>query len=328
MTKLPVGLQLYSVRDALEKDFEGTIKAVAEMGYDQVEFAGIYKHSAEEVKRICAEAGVTPISAHVGMNVILPDVAGVVKTYAEIGCKYMVIPWMDAKFLPGGENYAEFLENIKIVAAELHKYGMTLCYHNHDFEFEKVDGKNKLDILYAETDPANLQTQIDTCWANVGGENPSELVKKYTGRAPLVHIKDFVGSKSANMYGLIDGGKVDEKVEKPKVVEQKVTIQRDVFFTINSAKLRASEQVKIDELVTFLNAHPTTKIVITGYAARPTGNTNYNMEISQKRAQAVAAAIISTGISSDRVTVEARGDLEQPFAEQELNRVAICIAEK
>ena len=217
MTKLPVGLQLYSVRDALEKDFEGTIKAVAEMGYDQVEFAGIYKHSAEEVKRICAEAGVTPISAHVGMNVILPDVAGVVKTYAEIGCKYMVIPWMDAKFLPGGENYAEFLENIKIVAAELHKYGMTLCYHNHDFEFEKVDGKNKLDILYAETDPANLQTQIDTCWANVGGENPSEFVKKYTGRAPLVHIKDFVGSKSNNMYGLIDGGKVEEVTETPAV---------------------------------------------------------------------------------------------------------------
>ena len=122
--------------------------------------------------------------------------------------------------------------------------------------------------------------------------------------------------------------KVEEKVEKPKVVEQKVTIQRDVFFTINSAKIRESEQVKIDELVSFLNAHPTTKIVITGYADRPTGNTNYNMEISKKRAQAVADAIISTGISSDRVTVEARGDIEQPFAEQELNRVAICIAEK
>lgn len=217
MTKLPIGIQLYSVRDEMEKDFAGTIKAIAEMGYDQVEFAGLFGHTAEEVKAICAEAGVTPISAHVGMNVILADVAGVVKTYADIGCKYMAIPWMSGDSLPGGEKYAESLENIKTVAAELRKYGMKLCYHNHDFEFKKIDGKNKLDILYADTDPADLQTQIDTCWAKVGGEDPAEYVKKYTGRAPLVHIKDYVGEKSAHMYGLIDGGKAEEVNEKPAV---------------------------------------------------------------------------------------------------------------
>ena len=91
---------------------------------------------------------------------------------------------------------------------------MKLCYHNHDFEFEKIDGKNKLDILYDETTPEQLQSEIDTCWARVGGEDPAEYVKKYTGRAPVVHIKDYYGSKSENMYGLIDSGDSDKKEEK------------------------------------------------------------------------------------------------------------------
>ncbi len=217
MTKLPIGIQLYSVRDAMAEDFAGTIKALAKMGYTAVEFAGLFDHTAEEVKAICAEAGVDPISAHVGLNVVLPDIEGVVKTYHDIGCRYMVIPWADGKVLPGGAEYASFLENIKKVSAVLRKYGMRLGYHNHDFEFKKIDGKNKLDILYADTAAEDLFAQIDTCWANVGGENPSEYVLKYTGRAPLVHIKDFVGSKSANMYGLIDGGKAEEVNETPAV---------------------------------------------------------------------------------------------------------------
>lgn len=250
MLKLPLGIQLYSVRDYLEKDFAGTIKAIGAMGYDIVEFAGIYGHSAEEVKAICKEAGVTPLSAHVGLNVVLPDVAGVVKTYHDIGCKYMVIPWMNGVSLPGGEKYAEFLENIKTIAAELRKYDMVLCYHNHDFEFEKVGDDYKLDILYAETDPADLQTQIDTCWANVGGENPSLYVKKYTGRAPLVHIKDFVGSKSNNMYGLIDGGKTEEVKETPAVPFELRPVGygvQDVASILDAAKDAGAEAVIVEQ---------------------------------------------------------------------------------
>ncbi len=209
MTKLPIGLQLYSVRDDMQKDFAGTLKKVKEMGYDAVEFAGLYGHSAEEVKALCDELGLNPVSAHVGLPLMAADIEGEVKTYAEIGCKFMVIPWSDGKNLPGGADYDKFLADIKKYAAVMRKYGIKLCYHNHDFEFEKIDGKNKLDILYADTDPADLQTQVDTCWARVGGVDPAEYVKKYTGRAPIVHIKDYFGSKSANMYDLIDGGEVE-----------------------------------------------------------------------------------------------------------------------
>lgn len=215
MTKLPVGIQLYSLRDFASQDFKGTLKAVKEMGYDCVEFAGLYGNSAEDVKAICKELGLDPISAHVGIYVILEDIEGVIKTYADIGCKYIVIPSCEENVhLAGGSDYEGFLGNIKTIAAEARKYGMTLLYHNHDFEFHKHNGQNKLDILYTDTDPDDLKTQIDTCWARVGGEDPSEYVRKYTGRAPLVHIKDYAGSKTENMYGLIDTGKKEEIVDR------------------------------------------------------------------------------------------------------------------
>jgi sugar phosphate isomerase/epimerase len=81
--------------------------------------------------------------------------------------------------------------------------GMTMLYHNHDFEFVKIDGKYALDILYDEVPAEYLQTELDTCWVNIGGENPADYILKYTGRAPVVHLKDFHGEKSDNMYELI-----------------------------------------------------------------------------------------------------------------------------
>lgn len=217
ITKLPIGLQLYSVRDFLEKNFYGTLKKVKEMGYDAVEFAGgFYGHTAEEIKEMCEDLGLDPISAHVGRGVIMADVEKVISDYREVGCRYIAIPWADRnKELPGADGYEDFKKDLRTISAECKKYSIPLLYHNHDFEFVKIDGKNKLDILYSDLPADVLQTEIDTCWARVGGENPSEFILKYSGRAPLVHIKDYVGERSANMYALIDGGKV-EKTEETK----------------------------------------------------------------------------------------------------------------
>ena len=249
MSKLPIGIQLYSVREAMKADFAGTLKELKKYGYDAVEFAGLFDHSAAEVKAMCEEAGLIPISAHVGRAVIMADVAKVIGDYAEIGCKYIAIPWASAeKELPGSEGYAAFLADIKTIAAECAKYGIKLLYHNHDFEFNKIDGKNILDILYADTDPSVLQTQIDTCWANVGGENPANYVLKYTGRAPLVHLKDFVGSKSANMYELIDGGEVEGKAEVVPFELRPVGYGvQDVLSIIKAAEKAGAEMVIVEQ---------------------------------------------------------------------------------
>ncbi len=206
----PIAIQLYSVRDDMAADFEGTLKKVKALGYDGVEFAGLFGKSAAEIKKMCEEIGLVPISAHVPFVDMManPDLLDV---YAEIGCKYVVIPYLTEEYRPGNDKFNEVIEGAKVLGAKANSLGMKLCYHNHDFEFVKVDGEYALDILYKEVPADLLHTEIDTCWVNVGGENPAEYVRKYTGRAEIVHLKDFVGSKSENMYALIG---IDENEKK------------------------------------------------------------------------------------------------------------------
>ena len=136
--KLPLAIQLYSVRDDMEKDFEGTVKKIKELGYEGVEFAGLFGKTGLEVKALCDELDLVPVSAHVPYYDMLENPEAVLKDYQDLGCKYV------------------------------------------------------------------LQTELDTCWVNVGGEEPAAYVEKYTGRAPVVHLKDFAGQKgNGPLYKLI-----------------------------------------------------------------------------------------------------------------------------
>lgn len=208
--KFPIALQLYTVRDNLSADFEGTLKKVKEMGYDGVEFAGLFGKSAAEVKSMCQSIGLIPISAHVPFVDMVSDTS-ILKTYAEIGCEYVVIPYLTDEYRPGKKNFSRVIEGAKMLGEKANSLGLKLAYHNHDFEFEKLGGEYALDILYKEVPASLLQTQLDTCWVNVGGENPALYIRKYAGRTELLHLKDFVGGKSENMYALIG---IDENQKK------------------------------------------------------------------------------------------------------------------
>ena len=199
-----IALQLYSVRWQLEEDFRGTLEKVKAMGYDGVEFAGIYGHDPLEIKAMCEEIGLVPISAHVPFDDLMKDTEAMMDCYSKIGCKHVVVPYLTEEYRPGTPGFAKVVAGIKdVIGVAAKKYGLVLQYHNHDFEFDKIDGEYALDILYKEVGPELLQTQLDTCWVNVGGENPADYVRKYAGRTPTVHLKDFKGSKSENMYELI-----------------------------------------------------------------------------------------------------------------------------
>ena len=203
--KLPIALQLYSVRDDMKKDFKGTLTKVKEMGYQGVEFAGLFGHSPSQVKAMLDEIGLTPISAHVAIDEILADIPKVISDYRTVGCRFIAIPWLVEERRPGNPRYQQTIEDIKAIGEEANKQGLTLLYHNHDFEFKKLNGEYLLDILYKDIPEDLLKTQIDTCWANVGGEDPAEYLRKYKGRSPVVHLKDFVmpGKKPAKLYELI-----------------------------------------------------------------------------------------------------------------------------
>lgn len=199
----PVAIQMYTLRNEAKANLYATLKKVKELGYDGVEFAGLYGHTPEEVRDMCKDIGLDPISAHVPYVDMIADAEGVLAQYAAIGCKYVAVPYLKEEHRPGTENFAEVINNIAMLGGVAKKLGMTLLYHNHDFEFMKIDGKYALDILYEEVPADLLQTELDMCWVNVGGENPVEYLLKYSGRAPVVHLKDFVGEKSDDMYELI-----------------------------------------------------------------------------------------------------------------------------
>lgn len=203
MKRENIALQLYSVRGDLEKDFFGTIRAVKEIGYSGVEFAGLYGHDPLEVKAFCEQIGITPLSAHVPFQAFMEDMDGTVAAYKALGVKYVAIPYLTEDLRPGQPGFQTVIDGMKVIGAKLKEAGIVQQYHNHDFEFVKLDGEYALDILYREIGPDLLQTQLDTCWVNVGGEVPADYIRKYAGRTPTVHLKDFVGSKSENMYGLI-----------------------------------------------------------------------------------------------------------------------------
>ncbi len=247
--KFPVALQLYSVRNEAQADLDGTLKQIKEMGYDGVEFAGLYEYSAEEVRDLCKKHDLVPISAHVNMKETL-DVGAeeMYDRYKSIGCQFVVIPHVPSNYCKSDEDFPELVNICKKLGKAAKDRGMQLCYHNHDFEFTNmINGKHMLDVLYESVDANLLQTQLDTCWVNVGGENPAEYVRKYAGRCRIVHLKDFVGQKSDNMYALIG---VDDDAEKKSQENQKFEF-RPVGYGLQDfpAILKAAEESGVEWVV-------------------------------------------------------------------------------
>ena len=220
MKKFNVGIQLYGVRNSMKADFEGTIKAIAEMGYEYVEFAGYYDKSAEEIKSILDKYNLKCISVHQGLDFFDDEPEKKCDFLKTFGVKYSVIPWYEKEKLAGNEEWENTKERF-IRAAELFKKnGLMLGYHNHDFEFTKADGKYLHDYIFEAIDEDKIVPELDTCWVRYAGLQPTDLIRKYKGRVEIVHLKDFVCKEFASgpVYDLIDGEGKDSG--KPKSREE------------------------------------------------------------------------------------------------------------
>lgn len=192
MLKLPVALQVYGVRDEAALDFAGTMQKIKDLGYQGVELAGLYGLPAEVIHESLNDASLAAISAHVPYAELTGDMEQTIDCYVTIGCKYIAIPFLDDADRPGAPGFERTIEQIKAIGAKCREKGVTLLYHNHDFEFVRMDnGKYGLDYLYDSVSPDLLQAELDTCWINVAGESPVDYINKYADRNPIVHFKDF-----------------------------------------------------------------------------------------------------------------------------------------
>ncbi|MBE7030065.1 MAG: sugar phosphate isomerase/epimerase [Ruminococcaceae bacterium] len=251
MKQFKVALQLYSIRDAMEKDMDAALGAVKAMGYDYVEFAGYFDKTADEVKALLDKHGLTCISVHQGIDPFLGDGAMDMVNYLKtIGATYCAIPWYPIENLSDDAGRAETVENFTKVGELLKANDIKLMYHNHDFEFNTYDGKYLLDWMYETISADVLMPQIDTCWVHYAGVNPAEYVEKYAGRIKVLHLKDFVCSKLGGgpVYALIDeNGK--EMKDVPK--EEKGFEFRPVGYGIQDfpAILAAAEKAGVEYVV-------------------------------------------------------------------------------
>jgi sugar phosphate isomerase/epimerase len=202
---LPIGLQLYSVRDILPKDYEGTLRQLAALGYREVEAAGFFNHSAGEVKQAMDHAGLRCVSAHYSLKDLLPKVDETIQFGKNLGLKYIVCasPWLkDPSRVkdPGSRAARDAMtlddwhwnaEQFNRIGERVHAAGIRFAYHNHTPEFRAENGVVFYDELLRLTDPAKVAMELDCGWAAVAGANPVDLLTRYPTRISMLHVKDF-----------------------------------------------------------------------------------------------------------------------------------------
>ncbi|MGD0761257.1 MAG: TIM barrel protein [Candidatus Sulfotelmatobacter sp.] len=186
-----VGLQLYTVRDLMKGDFDATIAKVASIGYKEVEFAGYFGRTGQQVRAVCDKNGLAPIATHVQYDELDDKFPSVIETSKAIGLKYIVCPWIPEELRKSPDIWKKASEKFNHCGEQSKKAGMQFAYHNHWFEFLPVDGKLPYDALLKECDPNLVKMEMDLCWITAAGGDPLKYFNEYPGRFPLVHVKDL-----------------------------------------------------------------------------------------------------------------------------------------
>lgn len=200
---MPLGIQLYTLRSIMERDFEGTLARVAEIGYKEVEFAGYYNRTPEQIRDILRRTGLTAPSAHIPVPATDADWQRALDAAKVIGHEWAVIPWLDPS---QRNNFPALADKLNHLAGMTKAAGLRQAYHNHDFEFAAngPDG-NFLDLLLTRTDPALVSFEMDVYWVTKAGADPLALMAKYPGRFPLLHLKDATPAPARNMADVGSG---------------------------------------------------------------------------------------------------------------------------
>lgn len=196
---VPLGLQLYSVRDQLPKDYAGTLKQIGGLGFKEVESAGYFDHSAAEVKQAMSAAGLHLVSAHYSMDDLHSQLDQAISFSKEVGVSYIICSFPGHKHpVPEKDDDVFTLEDwrwnaeqFNAIGVKVKAAGMQFGYHNHTMEFHVIEGVVPYMELMRLTDPAHVTMEMDCGWVTVAGANPIEYLRKYPKRITMLHVKDF-----------------------------------------------------------------------------------------------------------------------------------------
>lgn len=259
---LPIGLQLYSVREQLPKDFDGTLKQIGGLGYREVEAAGYFGHSASDVKQAMKAAGLNCVSGHYPLAQLQPDKLDTVVAYAkELGLQYIICssPMLkDSTRLKAGnlrnsmdamtlDDWRWNAEQFNQLGTKVKAEGMQFGYHNHIAEFHPENGTIPYDELMRLTDPSKVTMEMDCGWVIVGGQNPVDYLTKYPTRISMLHVKEFKlgapGSKEEPVSTEMGRGSIDYL---PIFKAAKAAHIRHYFIEQEQFSIPPMEALKID----------------------------------------------------------------------------------
>ena len=202
---LPLGLQFYSVRDLLPKDYDGTLKQLGGLGFKDVESAGYFNHTPEQVKAGIGAAGLNLVSAHYPMPSLRTKLDDAISFSKAVGVRTIICSSPELKdpsrlktMTPEQRHHAFALEDwhwnaeqLNTIGEKVHAAGLNFGYHNHYTEFHITDGKLPYDELVRLTDPAKVTMEMDCGWVVIGGGKPVEMLRKHGKRITMLHVKDF-----------------------------------------------------------------------------------------------------------------------------------------
>ncbi len=199
----PIALQLYSVREALEQDFAGTLEQIRAMGYTAVE-TGEFAGDVQRQMALFNDLGLQVTAAHVKPP-IGENKEQSLDFVEALGIERLVVPWLDpALYYQSEDDVLRAADLLNEAAANTRERGLLPHYHNHDFEFVRINGRLAFDILRENLDPSIL-FEIDTYWVETAGSDAAELLRQLGGQAPLLHIKDGPLQRDLPMVAVGDG---------------------------------------------------------------------------------------------------------------------------
>ncbi len=186
-----IGLQLYTIRRLAIRDLRGALAAAAETGYTEVEFAGYFDHTPEQVRAMVDELALDPVSTHVSLEELRNDLEAVASSAEIIGHRYVVLPYLLEEDRGGLDDYRRLADELNQIGQRLSQAGIRFGYHNHDFEFTRIDGVVPFDLLLEGTDPELVTFELDLYWATYAFADPAAYLNAHPGRFQLCHLKDM-----------------------------------------------------------------------------------------------------------------------------------------
>ena len=191
--KMKTGLQLWTLRDVIKTDLAGTLAALSKIGYNSLEPFGFdgsfYTHTAKEFRKICNDLGMDITSTHCGITA--QNASQYTDKAAEAGLEYLILPSFSGRPEKTIDDFKQVAHEMNQIGEIVRKSGIIFGYHNHDIEFQLLDGKLPYDTLLAETDPALVTFQMDIFWVVKGGQDPLHYFRKHPGRFRTWHVKDM-----------------------------------------------------------------------------------------------------------------------------------------